>query len=213
MKKYILFDHDGVLVETEHWYFQANKRALDELGIELSLESYLEDMAKGISAWQIPKRMGIDENLIQDKRRLRNQYYQEYLVTQNIEINGVETTLAELAKGYKMAIVTTSKRADFELIHQSRQILQYMDFVLTVEDYDHAKPHPEPYLKALQQFGITADEAVVVEDSARGLTAAVNAGIDCIVVHNEFTKTQDLSAASCKVNTFTELPNTIQQLD
>ena len=50
MKKYILFDHDGVLVDTEYWYFTANKRALGELGIELELALYLKNMAS-IIAW------------------------------------------------------------------------------------------------------------------------------------------------------------------
>ena len=49
MKKYILFDHDGVLVETEHWYYLANKRALASLGIDLPRNAYLVNMANGVS--------------------------------------------------------------------------------------------------------------------------------------------------------------------
>jgi beta-phosphoglucomutase-like phosphatase (HAD superfamily) len=52
-----------------------------------------------------------------------------------------------------MAIVTTSKSEDLELIHQGRHIRQYMDFVLVRDDYMRAKPDPEPYLTALKQFG------------------------------------------------------------
>ena len=52
-----------------------------------------------------------------------------------------------------MAIVTTAKRADFELIHENRHIKQFMDFVLVREDYQHAKPHPEPYLTGLKRSG------------------------------------------------------------
>ena len=111
-----------------------------------------------------------------------------------------------------MAIVTTSKRPDIDLIHKDRSILDYMDFYLTEEDYDHAKPHPEPYLKGLQRFGATAAETVVIEDSARGLKSAVAAGIDCIVVANEFTATHDLSQATARVETFSELPSAIKDL-
>ena len=49
MKKYILFDHDGVLVDTEYWYYTANKRVLTEMGIELMMEQYLEIMIQGRS--------------------------------------------------------------------------------------------------------------------------------------------------------------------
>ena len=87
-----------------------------------------------------------------------------------------------------MAIVTTARRVDFELIHDTRQIRRFMDFVLAREDYLLAKPHPEPYLTGLQRLGATKEETLVVEDSSRGLSSAVAAGIDCAIVHNDFTK-------------------------
>ena len=87
-----------------------------------------------------------------------------------------------------------------------------MEFYLAREDYEQAKPHSEPYLRGLERFGATAAETVVVEDSARGLNAALAAGIDCIVVANEFTASHDLSKATAKVATFRELPSTIRGL-
>jgi HAD superfamily hydrolase (TIGR01509 family) len=95
-----------------------------------------------------------------------------------------------------MAIVTTSKRADFDIIHKKRQVRRFMDFVLVREDYEHSKPDPEPYLTGLKRFGATKEQTLVVEDSNRGLTSAVAAGIDCAVVHNDFTQAQDFSQAT-----------------
>ena len=60
---------------------------------------------------------------------------------------------AELSKYVRMAIVTTAKRVDFEIIHEKRQIRQFMDFILVREDYKLAKRHPEPYLTGLKIFG------------------------------------------------------------
>ncbi len=104
-----------------------------------------------------------------------------------------------------MAIVTTARRVDFDVIHEHRQITRFMDFVLVREDYEHAKPHPEPYLTALQRFGASRDETLVVEDSSRGLSSAVAAGIDCAVVHNDFTRAQDFSLATHRIETLAEL--------
>jgi len=101
--------------------------------------------------------------------------------------------------------VTTAKRADFELIHRDRRITSFMDFVLVREDYVRSKPDPEPYLIALARFEAAADEALVVEDSARGLRSAVAAGIDCAIVHNEFTASQDFSAARYRIESLAEL--------
>ena len=212
MKKYILFDHDGVLVETEYWFYLASKRALAPLGIDLSLDAYLANMANGISAWEAPRVSGISDSEIKRGRELRNRYYHEYLMNEDIEIKGVLETLAVLAGEYRMGIVTTSEPVSFALIHEKRSILDYMEFYLTREDYERAKPHPEPYLKGLQRFGATAAETVVIEDSARGLKSAVAAGIDCIVVANEFTASHDLSKATAKVASFRELPSAIRGL-
>ncbi len=212
MKQYIFFDHDGVLVETEQWYYLANKRALASLGIDLQLDAYLMNMANGVSVWEDARVSGISESEINRGRELRNRYYREYLVTEDIEIEGVLETLDVLAGEYRMVIVTTSKPADFALIHERRSILDHMEFHLTRGDYERAKPHPEPYLRGLQRFGATAAETVVIEDSARGLKSAIAAGIDCIVVANEFTAAHDFSKATAKVATFGELPSTLKGL-
>ena len=199
-------------MDTEFWYYKAGERALADIGFTLDRDQYLRDMTQGAATWAQALAAGVDEQTISRQREVRNVYYQEYLRTQDIEIEGVLQTLAELADTYRMAIVTTSKRADFALIHEKRSILDYMEFFLAREDYEQAKPHPEPYLIGLQRFGATAAETVVVEDSARGLHSAIAAGIDCIVVANEFTASHDLSGATAKIATFRELPSAIGAL-
>ena len=176
VKKYILFDHDGVLVDTEFWYYKAGERALADIGLTLDKDQYLRDMNQGLGTWTQARAAGVDERTISRQRQARNDYYQEYLRTEAIEIEGVVETLAELSKYVRMAIVTTAKRADFEIIHEKRHIRQFMDFVLVREDYKLAKPHPEPYLTGLKRLGAAAEETLVVEDSSRGLTSAVSAG-------------------------------------
>lgn len=205
MKKYILFDHDGVLVDTEFWYYKAGERALADIGLTLDKEQYLRNMTQSMGTWVQARAAGIDEQTINRQRELRDVYYQEYLRTEDIEIAGVVETLAELSNYVRMAIVTTAKRVDFEVIHEKRQIRQFMDFILVREDYNLAKPHPEPYLTGLKRFGATKEETLVVEDSSRGLNSAVAAGIDCAIVYNDFTKSHDFSQASYRIETLIEL--------
>ena len=209
VKEYILFDHDGVLVDTEPWYYRAGQRALADMGVTLDKEQYLRDMSQGLGTWTQARAAGIDEATISRQREVRDAYYQEYLRTEAIEIDGVVDTLGELSKYVRMAIVTTAKRVDFELIHEKRQIRQFMDFVLVREDYELAKPHPEPYLTGVKRFGAFKAEVLVVEDSSRGLNSAVVAGIECAVVDNEFTKAQDFSQASYRISTLSELKDII----
>ncbi len=110
MKKYILFDHDGVLVDTEFWYYQAGERALADIGLTLDKDQYLRDMNQGLGTWAQARAAGIDEQTISRQRKVRDNYYQEYLRTEAIEIDGVTETLAELSEYVRMAIVTTAKR-------------------------------------------------------------------------------------------------------
>jgi len=209
MKKFILFDLDGVLVDTEPWYFTAGQRALADVGFALDRDEYVRGMSQGLGTWAQARAAGVDEETIGRQRRARDAYYQEYLRTEPIEIEGVAEALADLSKHVRMAIVTTAKRADFEVIDEARRIRQFMELVLVREDYERAKPHPEPYLTGLKLLGATADEALVVEDSARGLSSAVAAGIDCVVVHNDFTRDHDFSRARYRIDSLGELKDIV----
>jgi HAD superfamily hydrolase (TIGR01509 family) len=205
VRRGILFDHDGVLVDTEPWYYRAGERALAQIGVDLDQQDYADDTSRGLGTWARARAAGVDEETIDRLRVLRDAYYQDYLRTEDIEIDGVVDVLAELSRHVRMAVVTTAKRADFDLIHETRQITRFMDFVLVREDYGHAKPHPEPYLTGLDRLGTTAAETLVVEDSVRGLRSAVAAGIDCAVVHSDFTQAQDLSEATYRIGSLGEL--------
>ena len=209
-KKYILWDHDGVLVDTEKWYFTANKISLEELDIELSENDYMYYMQNGISVWSIPKQKGISEEIITIQKEKRNKLYQSFLETKNIEILNVIEVLTELKKEYKMAIITTSKREDFELIHKNNKITKFMDFCLTNGDYEKSKPYPDPYLSGMNKFNANPNECIIIEDSARGLKSAIAAGIDCIIIKNNFTVSHDFTGAYCIIDNIAELPETLK---
>ena len=203
--KYILWDNDGVLVNTEQWYFAATREALAELGVHLPIDAYQQIMIQGRSSWELAAQAGVDPQQIKDGQDLRDELYRTYLSNNDLRIKGVFEVLSELAQHYQMAIVTTCRRDDFELIHSNLDLLQFMQFVLTREDYAESKPHPEPYLTALQKFSATSSQALVVEDSERGLRAARAAAIDCAVVDYHFTRGHDFSAAQYRLQTLTEL--------
>ena len=208
-KKYILFDNDGVLVETEAWYYEASKRALKEFfDVDVSFDEYMDMMTAGNGVWVCVQNA--TESEITIARNQRDLYYQEYLRSENLAIENVHEILKELQKRYKMGIVTTSRRVDFEIIHKNRGITDFMEFVLCVEDYPKSKPHPDPYLKGMELFNARKEETIIVEDSERGLISANRAGIDCVIVHNDFTQTQNFSNARYKIDTLNQLPSLLK---
>ena len=214
MKKYILFDNDGVLVETEPWYLKASQKSLKEFfNFDFTKDDYMKLMINGGSVWQGVEALGASESKVNIARDKRNEYYQEYLQNEDIEISGVQDILKKLSQKYKMAIVTTSRRVDFELIHKNRGIVDYMDFVLCESDYTYAKPHPMPYLTAMEKFKAIQSECIVVEDSKRGLRSAIAAKIDCAIVYNEFTTSQDFTEASYKIKNLKDLEVLLKDLE
>lgn len=204
-KKYILFDNDGVLVETETWYFRANVEILQTMGLRLDEGRYRDIMIRGQSAFLLAEEAGFDPETVEAARARRNALYQHYLRTEEIAIPEVREVLSALRERYRMGIVTSARREDFELIHAGRGIVDHVDFVLCSGEYARSKPHPDPYLEGLALFGGEKHEAVVIEDSQRGLRSAVAAGIDCVVVHNDFTTGHDFSEATRRIASLQEL--------
>ena len=128
-------------------------------------------------------------------RRQRNRRYSELLAAGDLVLPGVRDTVASLYSRYSMAIVTSSRRDHFELIHAGSGLLEHFDFILCREDYREAKPDPEPYLLAVQRSGRDAKSCLVIEDSPRGLAAAKAAGLACWVIPSAQTQGQDFRAA------------------
>ena len=205
MKKYILFDHDGVLVDTESWYYRAGERALADIGLTLDKDQYLRDMGQGLGTWARARAAGIDEQTISRQRAVRDDYYQEYLRTEAIEIEGVVEALAELSHHVRMAIVTTAKRVDFELIHAERHITAVHGLRPGPRGLRARQAAPGAVPDRLEAIRSLKEETLVVEDSSRGLNSAVAAGIDCAIVHNDFTPAQDFSRAGHRIKSLGEL--------
>ncbi len=202
---YIFWDNDGVLVDTEGLYYQASRDTLARIGFELTVYQFTTiSLASGRSVFELATA---DETLMDELRLWRNQRYSELLVERNLLLPGVKSTLTQLAKHKKMAIVTSCRRDHFDQIHADTGLRQLFEFILCREDYREAKPDPEPYLLALQHSGREARHCLVIEDSVRGLAAAKAAGLTCWVIPSQQTAGQDFSAADRILQRVDELPD------
>ena len=202
--EWIFWDNDGVLVDTEDFYFQASAELLSEAGVELSREQFIEiSLRRGASVFDLAAG---DKPYLDSLRERRNQRYAELLAQGVAPIAGVAETLRALHGRVKMAIVTSSHRDHFDLIHQGTELMGYFDFILTREDYRHTKPHPEPYLTALTRSAGDPARCLVVEDSQRGLESAVAAGLRCLVIPGQLNRQSDFSTAHAILEEITEVP-------
>jgi HAD superfamily hydrolase (TIGR01509 family) len=197
MVRALLWDHDGVLVDTERLYFQATRELLAEVGAELDAAAYRRFfLQQGTGAWHLARERGHGEEAIQSLKKRRDARYEALLRGEDLLIPGVLSLLAELAKRrVRMAIVTSSKRAHFDAIHERTELPRHFEFVLAREDYAASKPDPEPYVAAVARLGLTTADCLVIEDSARGLAAAKAAGLTCWVIPSELTRYSDFATA------------------
>jgi len=181
--QYILWDNDGVLVDTERYYFQASREALEKTGIPLTMEDFVRiSLTEGRSIFDLAISRNLTGQKIENLRRWRNARYAELLETEDLGFSGALETLTALHGKIGMAIVTSSRKNHFQIIHRRTQMLPFFDFCLVREDYVLSKPSPEAYLLALQRSGHSAKDVLVIEDSPRGLAAAKAAGLTCWVI-------------------------------
>lgn len=204
MFRFLFFDNDGILVDTEHLVGRATDEVLKEMGyIGDGIALYKEySMQKGISLWPtVQKQLGFSDKKIEFYHQKRNDLYSQYLQEgENLLIPGVLDVLQKLHNKIPLAIVTSSNKHHFDLIHQKTGILQYFEFILTREDFIHSKPHPEPYLTAFARVqksisDLQPEECLVLEDSERGVVSAKEAGLTCFAIPTDFTSMMDFSRA------------------
>jgi HAD superfamily hydrolase (TIGR01509 family) len=213
MIRAIFWDNDGVLVDTERLYFQATQETLESVGVALNQEHYIEFfLRQGRGAWHLLEERGVSAADIERLRRRRNDLYSELLEREACAIDGVAGTLEFLHGKYVMGIVTSSRRDHFDIIHTRCNLLQYFDFILTAADFERVKPHPDPYLMAIDRAGADPADCIAVEDSERGLQAATLAGIRCIVIPTPLTAGGNFAGALRVVDRVAELPDILEDL-
>jgi HAD superfamily hydrolase (TIGR01509 family) len=194
--KAIFWDNDGVLVDTEHLYFQATQEIMSSVGIPLTRDDYIQlFLVEGRGAWHLAQERGVPADRIERLRDQRNSRYSELLAEAPRVAAGITGVLDVLHGKYVMGVVTSSRKDHFDVIHRDTGLLKYFDFVLTASDFRRVKPDPEPYLRAVERSGVPPDACVAIEDSARGLESARAAGIGCIVVPTDLTRRSNFDGA------------------
>ncbi|MBU6153829.1 MAG: HAD family phosphatase [Bdellovibrionales bacterium] len=189
--KILLFDFDGTIVETEilareviESYFQQRNSPhggrFAELIVGKTWKLAVEEMQK--EAEQIGIRLGERDELVAEfKKRYQERFHRGVNL-----IPGIEKWLPVFRKRARfMGIVTGSDRAEVESILGAHQIRGVFDRIWGFGDYAESKPHPSPYLTALNEIGARPDEVLVFEDSRAGMEAAHRAGLGWVQVSHE----------------------------
>ena len=218
MLKLVIFDFDGVIVDSERAHYDSFRQALLPEGIDLSWELYcqkylcysdLECIPAALADFGYPYEPELINRIFEEKKDV----YERFITTTDITYPGVEALLKDLrANRIQIAIYSGSLTDEIKMILQINGLTEYFPVIVGAEEVKQGKPHPEGYLLALarvnEQSGsqdpVKPNECVVIEDSIGGVQAAQGAGMKCLAVTNSYPAEQ-LSMADAVTNGLTEV--------
>jgi HAD superfamily hydrolase (TIGR01509 family) len=207
--KALIFDFDGLIVDTEVPIFRTWQRIYREHGEELPLDRWLTIIGTASGPFDpvidLAKKTGtkLDEP---ELKALEVLYYQEATALQQLLPGVVDYLVAARELGLKTAVASSSARK-WVMDHLNRfGIGGHFDAIVTREDVMRTKPEPDLYVTALQRLDAQPNEAIAFEDSSNGIHAAKAAGLFCVVVPNLLTVDLDLTEADLRLLTLEAMP-------
>ena len=204
----VIFDMDGVLIDSEPLHFEVDEIVLKHLQIDKG-KHYLERFVgyTNPAMWKIIKEENQLEQSIEGLIELQMRIKLDYLEKSNyVAIDGVLELLNKIqAKKIPLAIASSSPRIFIEAVIEKIQIEKYFQIVVSGEEVPESKPAPDVFLKAAELLGVQPENCLVIEDSKSGTIAAKSAVMKCVGFRNSNSGNQDLSFADLIVDDFKEI--------
>jgi HAD superfamily hydrolase (TIGR01509 family) len=205
----VIFDMDGVIVDTEPVHSYAYFQHFAELNIDVSKDMFTSFMGNSTrnTFQKLKELFPIDaevEDLIQRKRTLFNDAFDSkedlYL------IEGVEELIQDLHRnGMQLILASSAAKVTIERVFTRFNLHQYFTHIVSGEDFPNSKPHPAIFEHAASLSIAPKENCIVIEDSTNGIRAAKAAGIFCVGYNSENSKLQDLTLADVVVNNLQDL--------
>jgi len=212
-KKTILFDMDGVIINSEPQHYRGWCRIYERYGIRIEYEKYQSVIGCTLPtlAEMVKREYGFTDKA---PGELLAEYYEvmkEILSEEgNAPAEGLIPTLTELRRrGYRMVIASSAPPENILAAVKDTGIGDFIETYVSGEKVPHPKPAPDTFLEAAKAVSVSPEDCVVVEDSRNGVTAAKAAGMYCIGLQNPDSGRQDLSLADRIIVHFTELTDVL----
>ncbi|WP_167959308.1 GNAT family N-acetyltransferase [Anaerosporobacter faecicola] len=208
MLKAVIFDMDGVLVDSEPLNLQALIQSVQQFGVQITLD-YCNQFI-GVSTTETMQKIIDDHNLtcsIEDLILVNKQTKRKMIKEEGYPpIPFVKTFIQDLYRhGIKMAVASSSPEADVLQVTKTLGLYKYFDKIISGDSVKHSKPAPDIFLLTLKELGVSASQAMIIEDSMNGSIAAKAANVKCIGFLNPNSGNQDLSRACVLIESFQDM--------
>lgn len=205
----VIFDMDGVIVDTEPVHRYAYFKQFDELNIAVTEELYTSftgNSTRNIFQ-KLKEKFNLEydvEDLILRKRSIFNDAFDS---KEDLELlEGVEKLIKELHEnGIQLILASSASKVTIERVFRRFKLHEYFTHVVSGEDFPKSKPHPAIFEHAASLSIAPKENCIVIEDSTNGIKASKAAGIFCVGYNSIHSKDQDLSEADVVINHFNEL--------
>jgi HAD superfamily hydrolase (TIGR01509 family) len=204
----LIFDFDGLILETEEPIYRSWKEVYEAHGVPLPFDLWVKTV--GSSNQEFHPQRHLEESLggplPQDEIDRRIARRVELVLAEPLRPGVADLARAARAAGMKVGVASSSSR-DWVRGHLERLgIVDLFDCLRARDDVEHVKPDPDLYLASLECLGVSAAEALAIEDSPNGVLAAKRAGLRCVAVPNRITAGLDLSQADLRLSSLADLP-------
>jgi len=203
----VIFDMDGVIVDTELIHNTAEKKVLNDIGIDITLEEIRKYAGAASNVWfkEILKKHNKVADVYELKEKKFRMVYK--ILKRNIPVVPGALELIGFLKenGLKLALASGAPKEFADFIVSNLDLNKEFDEIIGFGDYSNSKPDPELFLLASGKLGVDPKDCLVVEDSRLGVLAAKSAGMKCVGFANENSGNQDLSRADSIIDDLNQI--------
>ncbi|MEM7384753.1 MAG: HAD family phosphatase [Verrucomicrobiota bacterium] len=202
----VIFDLDGVIVDSEPWHEKAFLRVFDELGYRDNHGVVFSDYY-GTSdrvVWQdFIERHQPDQTLDELLER-REAVFVEFMKEHGPIFSGAASMIPRLEDSYRLAIASGSRPSIIDLVLTVGSLHAHFEEVVSAQSVENGKPAPDVFLRAAELLGVAPEKCWVIEDAKNGIKAGVAAGMRVIAITNSFPR-EELSEAEMVVDSYEEI--------
>ena len=205
----VIFDMDGVLVNSEPFYVEVEQTNFRQLGLEISAEEHQTYQGTATDRmWELIKERHGIQHPVNELVKMTNSLVTPFFNSlEKMEpMPGVKNLIEKLKeKGILLALASSSYSDVIEIILQKTGLKNYFDVVISSQMAGTSKPEPDIFLLAAKKLGVAPEKCVVIEDSTNGIAAAKSAGMYCIAFAGPGSELQDQSQADLIIADFGEI--------